>query len=197
MYIPKHFKSSEEHDLRHWLCKHPFGQLISLYDGRLLSTHLPVRIDEEQESLSMHLARGNPQWRDIEGQEVLLSFVGPHGYVSPTWYENPGVPTWNYEAVHIYGQCTLIHDPKLLQLSIEALGSQFEPGGYSLEGIPFAQAKLGAVVGVEMRISSVEEKYKLGQNRSEGDRARVIEALRHRGESDLANAIEATLNQTP
>ena len=62
----------------------------------------------DEQSLICHVAKSNSQWKDIEDQEVLVTFQGAHDYVSPSWYETAGVPTWNYQAVHIYGKSRLI-----------------------------------------------------------------------------------------
>ena len=158
-----------------------------------MTTHLPFRIHREGRALSMHLAKSNPQWRDIVGQEVLVSVVGAHGYVSPSWYEKPGVPTWNYQAVHVYGHCTLVTDPGLLRRSMEDLSSEFEPHRLSLDEVPHGESKLRRIVGLDLEISSFEAKYKLSQNRTEVDRARVIDALRGQGNDRLASAMAGAL----
>jgi transcriptional regulator len=49
--------------------------------------------------------RANGQWKAIRAErEVLCIFHGPHAYISPQWYvQQHTVPTWNYAAVHVYG----------------------------------------------------------------------------------------------
>ena len=59
-------------------------------------------------ALQCHIAKSNPQWEGIEDQEVLITFQGPYDYESPSWYNYPGVPNWNYQSVHIYRQPQLI-----------------------------------------------------------------------------------------
>ena len=193
MYIPRHYEVSDFQEVARLLQAYPFGQLISHHRGRLMTTHLPFRINREGRALSMHLAKSNPQWRDIVGQEVLVSVVGAHGYVSPSWYEKPGVPTWNYQAVHVYGHCTLVTDPGLLRSSMEDLSSEFEPRRLSLDEVPHGESKLRGIVGLDLEISSFEAKYKLSQNRTEVDRARVIDALRDQGNDRLASAMATAL----
>ena len=193
MYIPRHYEVSDFQEVARLLQDHPFGQLISHHQGRLMVTHLPFRLNRERRVLSMHLAKNNPQWRDIDGQEVMVSVVGAHGYVSPTWYEKPGVPTWNYQAVHVYGHCTVVTEPSALRVWMEEMNSDFEPGGLSLDEVPHGESKLRGIVGLELEISSVEAKYKLSQNRTDVDRVRVIDALRQQGNDALASAMATAL----
>ena len=104
MYIPKHFNVSDKEEILAFIKGNSFGQLISLVEGKLFSSHIPFLFRGENQSLLCHVAKNNPQWENIEGQEVLITFQGPHDYVSPSWYSSPGVPTWNYQSVHIYGK---------------------------------------------------------------------------------------------
>ena len=103
MYIPKHFEVTDEDEIFAFIEENAFGQLISHVKGRLFSTHLPFLLSENRKKIVGHLAGKNPQQSELEGQEVLVSLEGPHDYISPAWYSSPGVPTWNYQAVHVYG----------------------------------------------------------------------------------------------
>ena len=61
------------------------------------------------------MAYGNPQWRTFETcEDVLVIFQGPHSYISSSWYEHAEVPTWNYQAVHIYGKASILHKEELI-----------------------------------------------------------------------------------
>ena len=92
---------------------HGFATLFTHGENGMTATHLPLLLDPDagpHGHLLGHMARANPQWKDIQG-EALVVFSGPHAYVSPTWYETPGtVPTWNYVAVHAYGPLRLVED---------------------------------------------------------------------------------------
>ena len=54
----------------------------------------------------------------------------------------------------------------------------------------YAESQLRAIVGLELRISRVEAKLKLGQNRSADDIDGVIEGLQERGDDAMAMAAE-------
>ena len=126
MYIPRHFEISKRDESFAFIEANAFGQLISTVDGRHFSSHLPFLVNEDKTKIIAHIARQNPQHRDIAGQEVLLIFTGPHDYISPSWYSGPGVPTWNYQAVHVYGRARVFDDTGEIKEVIETLTHKYE-----------------------------------------------------------------------
>jgi transcriptional regulator len=136
-----------------------------------------------------HLALANDQWRTaLPGAQALAIVHGPQAYVSPSWYESTSrhgrtVPTWNYEAVHLTGTLTVHRDPQWLREIVTRLTSRHEdsrarPWTLSDAPAPYIDGQLRAIVGVELTITSVEAKQKLGQNRSAADQAGTVAGLR-------------------
>ncbi len=78
-------------------------------------------IASDKKKLMAHEAKQNPQYSEIDGQEVLVTLEGPHDYISPSWYSSPGVATWNYQAVHIYGKCSVFDDLTKLKEVVDKL----------------------------------------------------------------------------
>ena len=111
MYIPKHFEITDKTEVSKFIKANSFGQLISVIDTAIVSTHVPFLFDAESRVLMCHIAKANPQWQQIQKQKVLVTLQGEHAYVSPNWYESAGVPTWNYQAVHIEGIAESFTDP--------------------------------------------------------------------------------------
>ena len=143
------------------------------------------------------MARANPQWRHFESdQEVLCIFHGPHAYISPSWYVmQHTVPTWNYAAVHVYGIPKLLDTPGLQQVVYDTT-AKYESGMANPWNIPLSESEMGkmlkAIVGFSIRITRVEAKFKLGQNRSIEDQERMLRALQESnrsGDSELAQFI--------
>jgi len=161
----------------------------STLDGRLFSTHLPVLLNDEGNHLLGHLARANPQWRDIEGQEVLITLQGPHDYISPSWYHSPGVPTWNYQAVHIYGNCHVFEDSTKLKQVVDGLTEKFESAFERPWQPDYKTSMLQGIVGIDVEITGIQCKYKLSQNRSQEDQSRVTKRLQEKGSHELARAM--------
>ena len=87
MYIPKYFKIEEEEVIYDFIDKYGFATLFSQHEGEPYATHLPLMLNESENALYGHFARPNQQWKDVENQQVLAVFQGPHCYISPSWYE--------------------------------------------------------------------------------------------------------------
>jgi len=186
MYIPKAFEITDQKEIVSFIEANAFGQLISLVNGKLFATQMPFLLSEDKKILIGHVAKQNPQHVDISEQEVLVTFQGAHDYISPTWYEAPGVPTWNYQAVHVYGECLLISDVEKLKKIVDTLTQKYE-AKFEKPWQPNYKAELlSAIVGLEIHITDVQCKYKLSQNRSDQDKVQVIERLEKQGSLALA-----------
>jgi transcriptional regulator len=182
MYIPTHHRETDQGKLHDFIEAHSFGLLVSTLDGGLFATHLPFLLDRREGRLLAHLARTNPQWRELEGREVLVVFSGPHAYVSPTWYEDENVvPTWNYVAVHTYGVCRLADEPDATADILSRTVAVYErpmPRPWAIDPSTEFFAKMArGVVGFRVEISRLEGKWKLNQNHPAVRREKVAHAL--------------------
>lgn len=187
MYVPDDFAEHDQDKIVDLMQKYPFAMLITTNDGEPYVTHLPLTYDPDNGSngkgkIIGHMARSNPQWRHLaEGQRALVVFEGPHAYISPTWYQSPGVPTWNYAVVHLRGKAELIEDAERLNALLDDLITTHEP---TLprpwqKNVPEdkQQMLLEMIVGFEIDVSDISAKFKLNQNRSAADRENVIKTL--------------------
>jgi len=167
--------------------EHPFATLITAAAPETLVSHLPLLLVpgcEPHGTLIGHVARANPHWQHARDAPSIAVFHGPHAYVSPSWYGEPArmVPTWNYVTVHAHGMIDIVEDAVDAQGIIDALVQRFE----STRAAPWKfmreererDALMGAIVPFRMRLRRIDAKFKLSQNRSRDDRARVIGALR-------------------
>ena len=193
MYIPQQFEVTEDQQIIAFIKANAFGQLISKVNGRLFSSHLPFLLSDDKRSLICHVAKQNPQWEGIEGQEVLVTFQGPHDYVSPSWYETPGVPTWNYQSVHVYGKPELVTEAQQLSRIISDLTAVYESSQETPWEPEYKDSLLNVIVGIEIAITEFQCKYKLSQNRSDTDRRQVAEKLSERGSVPLSMAMKEEL----
>lgn len=173
--------------------------LVTHGSGGFRASILPMLFDRDDGPHGMlrgHLARGNPQWREIEASiaaggdgagEALAIFDGPDAYVSPAWYEEKRltgkvVPTWNYVTVQAHGTISTTHDPEWLIPHVGRLVARHEAGRadpWSLSDAPedYVRTQARAIVGLELRIARIEAKAKLTQNRMAADIEGAIEAL--------------------
>ncbi|MBW3494923.1 MULTISPECIES: FMN-binding negative transcriptional regulator [Bacillus] len=182
MYIPKHFTIQDEETKYEMIEQNSFATLFSQHNGEPYATHLPLLLNRETLTLHGHFARPNEQWKDIENQEVLAIFQGPHSYISPSWYKtNKAVPTWNYVAVHVYGELEIVEDEQELIDSLQDLVHKYEnpKSAYSLNDVDpnYMEGLSRGIVGFKIKINKIEGKAKLSQNHSVERRGLVIEEL--------------------
>ncbi|HND30882.1 MAG TPA: FMN-binding negative transcriptional regulator [Myxococcota bacterium] len=183
MYNPALFRIDDADRLADFLGRYPFATLISGDGEGLDISHLPLLLSTDApRRLQGHMARANPQWRSMEGKEVRVLFQGPHGYISPSWYEEAqAVPTWNYMAVHIWGRVRLVQEPEPLLELLERL-VQREEARFSTPWVldrsdDWTRSLLAGIVGFEIDILRMEGKFKLSQNRPPASRQKVVATL--------------------
>ena len=135
-----------------------------------MATHVPVIAEAGADTphrLLTHLARANPHADALDGAQTLTIFVGPHGYISPSWYgQQPSVPTWNYAAVHVHGRAKRIADAVLLRDMLAQLVEGYEatqPKPWSMDELPadYVDKMLNGIVGFEIAVERIEGKHKL------------------------------------
>lgn len=186
MYIPEYFRVRDHEDAIKFMRANPFAILISSTDAGPFATHLPLFVRaatvEEKVVLRGHVARANPHWRYLEQQpQCLAIFHGPHSYISPSNYTvHESVPTWNYGAVHLYGNAQVFSSPEALQGVLHELIHTFE-SAYAAQWASldesFRERMLKQIVGFEIEVTKMEAKFKLNQNRSGEDQENVIASL--------------------
>ena len=190
MYIPKQFEVTNKEEVFSFIEANAFGQLISNVKHKLFSSHIPFLLSDDKTKIIGHLSRQNPQYEELVGQETLITLEGPHDYISPSWYSSPGVPTWNYQAVHIYGHCQVFHCVDQLKEVVDALTHKYESSFQKPWQPNYKASMLKAIVGVEITISEIQCKYKLSQNRSNEDQEEAIKQLDLLGSTKLAKAMK-------
>jgi transcriptional regulator len=208
MYVPTHFAATAQ-DVDDLLARHGAADLITLTDDGLLATMLPFAYEPSagpHGALFGHVARNNDQWRKPARGESLAIVRGPDAYVSPSWYAAKAehgrvVPTWNYLTAHVYGQLVVHDDPGWVEDVVRRLTAKHEaarlaaPGQrmpWSVDDAPraFIEGQLRAIVGLELRITRIEAKAKLSQNRPATDIPGIVEGLSARGDDPMAEAVE-------
>lgn len=186
MYIPKHFKQEDKEAIAQLVHEFGFATLISAKDGQPFATHIPLELEVngEEWTLNGHMARANPQWKSFEtNPDVLAVFMGPHSYVSPSWYNHRNVPTWNYMAAHLSGKLRLLSDSELEQ-SLRKLMARYEnayaekPQNFDEIPAKTLEIDLRGVIGFEIKVEKIEASFKLSQNRDGDSYANVIEQLK-------------------
>lgn len=193
MYQPPHFQETRQ-DVLHGLVRaHPLGLLISNGAEGPVANAIPFLLDAQigtKGRLRAHLAKANPQWRQLAenpASPVLVVFQGADAYVTPSWYETKRetgkvVPTWNYAIVQVRGTVKVIEDQAWLAQQIAELtasqeGSREAPWAVTDAPAGFIQSQIKGIIGLEIEITDISGKWKVSQNRPVADRVGVAEGL--------------------
>jgi transcriptional regulator len=187
LYIPKPHLVEDRTLLHNFMDEYAFVDVVTASNS-IRITHIPVLLDRsagQYGTLYGHLSRNNPQSQTFNGRQgAVIVFRGPHSYISPTWYaKTEAVPTWNFAVVHASGRPKPITDKKQLHDLLARLIKKFEDrygqGSYDFSALPdsYISGMLGGIVGFEMPIESLAGKFKLGQERSEADKAGILQHL--------------------
>lgn len=188
MHTPPAFRLDDAAAAFDLIAQDGFATLITVVDGALFVSHLPMLGELGRGALRGHLARANPHAGALDGRRHLAIFTGPDGYVSPDWYGDPEqVPTWNYSAVHVAGLARVLDEPPLIDGFLADLSEFHERRRHDLaSGKIWTLAKLppeklrrlrNGIVAFEISIESIEMQAKLSQNKSGADIGAVIAKL--------------------
>jgi transcriptional regulator len=200
LYVPPLFKEDRIDVLHAAIRQSGLGTLVTLTADGLIASHVPMLLDPEPSpygTLLGHVARPNPQARGaVAGVQALAIFQGPDAYVTPSWYATKRetgkvVPTWNYVAIHAYGQVEFFDAADRLRAIVTRLTEREEAGRaepWAVSDAPagYVEGMLQGIVGFALPIVRLEGKWKMSQNRPAADRAGVVAGLEADGRNDVA-----------
>lgn len=174
MYVPKHFESPSFEITLEAMRRYNFASVVSSdQDGLPIASHVPVFVEAgEPVHLHFHLARANPHVATLrETKRAMIAFLGPHAYMSPKVYSDlRRVPTWNYVAVHAYGDVVELegHEAKdsLLKSLIEVHEPPYADQWRGLDA-DFQNSMLNAIAAFRLDVTKLDSKFKLNQHRKE------------------------------
>ena len=197
LYEPPLHRNEDLPALQALIKERMFGLLVSNGAEGLVANSVPFVLDAAASrlgTLKVHLARANPQWRDLQtSPDALVVFQGHDHYITPSWYATKRetgkvVPTWNYTMVQAKGRAKLMDDAWLAQ-QIEELTRALEqrreqPWAVGDAPADFIAMQRRAIVGIEIEILDIRGKWKTSQNRNAADREGVVAGLEAMGNED-------------
>ena len=202
MYIPKYFKVENVDGILDFVQKNSFGTIVTTKKGKPIATHLPLGLNKKGDDyyITGHVAYGNPQWRTFETcKDVLIMFQGPHAYISSSWYNQENVPTWNYQAVHVYGKAIILENDELIEDLTKMLekyeGNRENPVLWDKLSTHLLEKELKGIVGFKIKVGEIQAAYKLSQNRNESDYINIISKLQNEGNSNSEQMAELMKNR--
>jgi transcriptional regulator len=200
MYIHKYYREENREKILEFLRQNDFATLV-VYDGaKPVAGHLMMEVMEEGGKLFVngHMSKANYLWKMLDkASEVLVIFQGPHTYISPTWYNHVNVPTWNYQAVHVYGKPQVITDKSASYGILKRLMDRYERRGPSaMEALPkdFVEKEMKGIVVFQIEVTTIEASYKLSQNRDDESYQNIVTQLEQRTDT-LSHGVAAAMRQ--
>lgn len=173
-------------ELRRLIERNPWVTLVSDTEDGLVASHYAVVLDPDRDDLTIlgHVGRPDEAIHELGSRELLVIVQGPHGYISPGWYDDkPAVPTWNFVVAHLSGIPEILSDEENFRV-LGQLVEHFEsrmPEPRLMEGTPanaaYAARISSGTVGFRLTPTKVVAKRKLSQNRPAETVERIIDQL--------------------
>jgi len=189
VYVPRQNQNQDQAAQLAYMRAYSFAVLATSGPAGLMATHLPFVVEDDGGRITLlaHMARANPQWREFSaGSDALVIFMQPHAYVSPRLYDSrQNVPTWNYVAVHAYGQAVLIEERAAkIELLQKLIGQHDAAYLAQMAELPesYLDARLAAIVSFSLVVTRIEARYKLSQDKNAAERARIARELEAGGD---------------
>jgi transcriptional regulator len=191
MYNLSYFKEGDQEVVLEFMRKHPFVFLTGVNEeNKPVATQVPVFIDEKDGKLYLtgHIMRNTDHHKAFEkNKNVLAVFTSPHVYVSGTWYDNPHqASTWNYMSVHAKGSITFGNKEDLVAI-LKRLTLHYENNNTASTTVfdnltsEYTEPLLKAIVAFEVEVESIDNVFKLSQNRNEKSFHNIMEKLNEQG----------------
>jgi transcriptional regulator len=199
------FTLASQEGVKRLIREHPWMTIVSNTDASgLVASHYPVLLDEQDPGIVLltHVGRPDEELHELGRHEVMVIVQGPHGYISPGWYDaSPAVPTWNFVTAHLHGTPELLDADENLKV-LETLVDHFEdrlPEPRRMRGTPensdYADRIASGTVGLRIPITRFVAKNKMSQNKPAETVDRIIDELE--GGGPYANpALAAEMRRT-
>jgi transcriptional regulator len=191
MYNLSYFKEQDGEVVLEFMRKHPFVFLSGVdAENKPIASQVPVFIDEKDGKLFLtgHIMRNTDHHKAFESNpNVLAVFTGPHTYVSATWYDDPHqASTWNYMSVHAKGTIKFGNYDDLVAI-LKRLTLFYEKGNTASTTVfdnlssEYTEKLMKAIVAFEVEVTSIDNVFKLSQNRNEQSFHNIIDKLKGQG----------------
>lgn len=198
MYTPRSFQFQDQEEMIGFMKQYSFATIVTVKGQLPVATHLPFVVDDSTGKLLLagHFAAANEQAEYIATTPSLVIFSEPHAYISPAHYDKPeSVPTWDYIAVHAYGQAQVLNNTadkvKVLEQMITFYDPAYLAQWHSLSD-KYRQGMIQGIVAFELEVTHLQGQKKLSQNKTTAERERIaahLEQSRQPLDQDLARHI--------
>ncbi len=192
MYKLPYFTEKDGDKIIAFMKENSFAIITGLTDQYPVATHIPLEIvvtDEGKMLLAGHLMKNTDHHKAfVKNENVLVIFNGPHCYVSASWYNNPQkASTWNYMTVHAKGKIIFTDEEGTFE-AIKAVTNKYEgvetAAAFNKMPKEYIMQMLKAIIGFTIEIESLDNVFKLSQNKTQQEQIHIIEQLKKRGDEN-------------
>ncbi len=181
------YMTTDEEVVKRLTRENPWMTFVSNTSTGLIASHYAALLEEDEEGISIvsHFGRPDEKLHELGEHEMLVIVQGAHGYISPGWYaEGDFIPTWNHVTAHLYGMPEILSAEENFAI-LQRLVDHFEvrmPHPVSLDyDEEYARRVAMGTVGLRIRVTRIDARLKLSQNKSVEVRETIINALAGQG----------------
>jgi transcriptional regulator len=187
MYKFSHYTEEDKEKVIAFMKANPFAIITGAGEKYPEATQIPLQIktDGDKIFLEGHIMRKTGHHLAFEkNNNVLVLFTGPHCFVSASWYTDPGVgSTWNYITVHAKGKIIFMDETGTYN-AVKSVSDKFEgkesAGAFDKLSTEYIDHMMKAIVGFNIEVESLDNVFKLSQNRDAASQKNIIEQLKKR-----------------
>ena len=191
MYKIPYFTEKDAQEVVDFMKVHSFAMVTGIGIDVPVATQLPLEIEEKDGKIFLkgHLMRKTDHHLAFEkNNKVLVLFTGPHCYVSAAWYNNPNTAsTWNYMTVHARGKISFMDDDGTYE-AVKAVTNKYEgtetKAAFNNMPAEYIKPLIKAIVGFSIEVETIENVFKLSQNKTIEEKQNIIDHLIKRNEKD-------------
>ncbi len=189
------FAARNDDDVTRFIAANPLAFVVTGSAGHADTTLLPLRPEQVNAgriaTLTGHYPRANPQVAQLQADpRASLLFLGPHGYVSPSWFaDRTQAPTWNYASANVDARIEFLDTPEDLDRIVRDLVAAMEAGRerpWSVDEMHARYALLSQrIVAFRATVLDIRAKFKLGQDERDDTFPEILHGLEQDGKAAL------------
>jgi transcriptional regulator len=187
MYKFPHYTEQDQQKVIDFMIENSFAFITGMGKNYPVATQIPLSVEIKDKKIFLHghLMRKTDHHLAFEKtNNVLVLFTGPHCFVNANWYTDPHMgSTWNYMTVHAKGKITFT-DEEGTRNAVKAVSDKYAGTDTvsAFDNLPkeYINQMVKAIVGFTIEVESIENTFKLSQNRDEDSQKNIIAQLRKR-----------------
>jgi len=205
MYKFPYYTEPDNEKVIAFMKENAFAVITGIGENYPVATQIPLSIEIKEGKIFLHghiMRKTDHHLAFEKNNNVLVLFTGPHCFVSASWYTNPSVgSTWNYMTVQVKGKISFTDEAGTLK-AVKAVSDTYEgtrsAGAFDSLPKEYVDHMVKAIVGFSIEVETMENTFKLSQNRDAASQRNIIEQLKKRGDYNslmIAEEMEQRINQ--